>query len=406
MVFLFAMTFSARVSLRAGMAVAIVFGVMCLPPMYWVYSYWGGCVAATGGAAVLLATEFYRRGHTAVAGAAFAAGALALFLTRPYEGAVFTLAAVAADAWLLYKERGKEAWLGISRFLTASVPIMAAGVAWSGYYNFVVTGNALELPRVLYDGQFAALPNFWFLEPRDLHIPDARLNALQGFGSKEFELYASEHAGGFFKALAPTLASLLQLFGLTLPLLIPTLFAWRTRRVWALAAVLVVCFLGFTLSTIHFAHYAAPCVAAAGVVYAWGIEAAWQKRIANLPAGAMVAVAAVAASLCLSLRVVGHVEPEIPGVKKFPDARANQLRALADTGDEQVVVVRYPSADFQTDWEWVHNRADIDSQQIVSAHDLGDRENAALRRYYPNRKFWLLTLNGRRVSITPYEPAP
>jgi hypothetical protein len=178
MVFLFAMTFSARVSLHAGMAVAVVFGVLCLPPMYWAYSYWGGCVAA-GGAAVLLAAESYRRGHAAAAGVTFAAGVMTLFLTRPYEGGVFALAAVAADGWLLYRERGKDAWRGVSRFLAASIPIVAAGLAWCAYYNYAVTGSALLMPHVLYDRQFMALPNFWFFGPRDTLIPDPRLNALQ-----------------------------------------------------------------------------------------------------------------------------------------------------------------------------------------------------------------------------------
>src|ERR1019366_3206137 len=85
MIFLFAMTFTTRVSLRAGIAVAIVFGVLLLPPMYSVDSYWGGCMAAAGGAAVLLAAEYCRRGHAIGAGAILAVGVVTLLLTRPYE---------------------------------------------------------------------------------------------------------------------------------------------------------------------------------------------------------------------------------------------------------------------------------------------------------------------------------
>ncbi len=56
--------------------------------------------------------------------------------------------------------------------------------------------------------------------------------------------------------------------------------------------------------------------------------------------------------------------------------------------------------------EWVHNEAAIDEARVVWARDLGVRENATLRRYYPDRKVWLLDAGAPEPELIPYEPRP
>ena len=72
------------------------------------------------------------------------------------------------------------------------------------------------------------------------------------------------------------------------------------------------------------------------------------------------------------------------------------------------MIVRYPSPDWNPLEEWVYNSADIDSQRVVFAHDLGVEQNRALLAYYPDRTVSLLTFD--RVSgedqIQPYSAAP
>jgi hypothetical protein len=201
------------------------------------------------------------------------------------------------------------------------------------------------------------------------------------------------------------LISRLQLFGWTAVLLVPVMSGWRNPHVRAMAAVLVVSVFGMSLSTIHSGHYAAPMMAGIGVLLAWGIEAAWRVRIGGVPAGAIAAGAALTVGVAGTLAFPAEGATVRAGTVRFQDARAAYIRRLADTGDEIVVVVRYPDPGFQVDAEWVHNSADIDSQQVIFAHDLGDSENMALRRHYPKRRMWLLTLSGRTSTLSPYEPA-
>jgi hypothetical protein len=76
---------------------------------------------------------------------------------------------------------------------------------------------------------------------------------------------------------------------------------------------------------------------------------------------------------------------------------------VAPYAGDHVVLVRHtsPSA-FEPKWEkyatidstpmyveFVYNGANIDSQRVVWAHDLGEEANQRLRAYYRGRKFWL-----------------
>jgi hypothetical protein len=53
------------------------------------------------------------------------------------------------------------------------------------------------------------------------------------------------------------------------------------------------------------------------------------------------------------------------------------------------VIVRY-SASHDPHFEYVFNRADIDSSRIVWARDMGDARNRELLDYYRDRQVWLL----------------
>ena len=91
MLFTICLMLFAWVSSQWALAVSAMFGLILSPTMYWTTSYWGGSVAASGGALVLLAIGLYLKRPTPHAGVVFALGALLLFWTRPYEGGVFTL---------------------------------------------------------------------------------------------------------------------------------------------------------------------------------------------------------------------------------------------------------------------------------------------------------------------------
>jgi hypothetical protein len=84
-----------------------------------------------------------------------------------------------------------------------------------------------------------------------------------------------------------------------------------------------------------------------------------------------------------------------------PERRVAVDNQLARVPGKQLVFVRYwPRHIFQD--EWVYNAADIDGARVVWARDLGDSENDELRRYYRDRRVWLLEPDARPPRLTAY----
>src|SRR2546430_3972808 len=96
---------------------------------------------------------------------AFAAGLAILANTRPYEGLVLAVACSAMPAFALAR-RG----FSISRLCRVVILPMALLLipvfGWMGYYNYRVTGNALEIPYLVHDKQYVVRsPLLWQTEP-------------------------------------------------------------------------------------------------------------------------------------------------------------------------------------------------------------------------------------------------
>jgi hypothetical protein len=81
------------------------------------------------------------------------------------------------------------------------------------------------------------------------------------------------------------------------------------------------------------------------------------------------------------------------------DGRIAINQQLAQAPGKQLVFVRYsPRHLFD---EWIHNAADIDGAPVVFAADRGE-DNVTLRKYYPDRKAWILEPDARPPQLSPY----
>ena len=118
---------------------------------YWTESYWGGTCAAIGGALLIGALPrlierpgaYRRRWHSR-------AGLAILANTRPFEGLVF---AVVCCGWLVFEWMRDRAPVsaGVEQRDFADGAAADSGGGGMAYYNFRVTGHALELPYVAHD---------------------------------------------------------------------------------------------------------------------------------------------------------------------------------------------------------------------------------------------------------------
>jgi hypothetical protein len=223
---------------------------------YWMESYWGGAVAATGGALVLGALprifKYYRSRDALIMGL----GAFLLANSRPYEGFLFCVpVGIAMIAWLC-SSRSPTLKVTGQRVLLPLVCMLALTGVVVCYYNWRVTGNPLLLPHALYDTQYI---NYRVLIWEKLHPP------IQ-YANRQFELYFNVWLRGPHKWGARQLFVMFVQFFLGSVLCIPFLLTLpcmaRDRRVRLPLIQLVFSVAGSLLVAVIFLpHHQAPLAA-------------------------------------------------------------------------------------------------------------------------------------------------
>ncbi len=56
-------------------------------------------------------------------------------------------------------------------------------------------------------------------------------------------------------------------------------------------------------------------------------------------------------------------------------------------------------------FDWVYNGADIDSEKVVWAREMGPDQDAELIRYFKDRHVWLVEPDEKPPKLSPY-PLP
>jgi len=132
-------------ALLGGVLVWTRFGVFS----YWINSYWGGAVAATGAALVLGALPRiwdHQRLRDAIV---FGLGAGILAMSRPVEGAIFFVPFGAAVLWWALRLDARARRAAVKRILLPIAAILACTTGFIGYYNWRVTGSAVVFPHLI-----------------------------------------------------------------------------------------------------------------------------------------------------------------------------------------------------------------------------------------------------------------
>ena len=368
---------------------------------YWVDSYWGGAVAATGGALVIGALPRILRRRNVRDSLLLGAGAAILANSRPVEGLLFCLPVAVVLAVRMLPRKSACFRPKVASALLPALLVLAATAAFIGYYNRRVTGNALLFPHVLINQQYEQLPIFVWQRPKPaLTYANPQFTAFfvdwsqeTFFGRsgarnrlKKYRLGESFFLG---RALAIPL--------LTLPWLI------FDRRIRFLIVHFLWCGVWLLLVTWFEPHYAAPLTASIFAIIAQAVRHLRQWNLKGYRVG-------IFASRLIVVLVIARIflpgaEPIHTPLRTWNLVRAQISAKLQAEPRKHLVIVHYaPHHDVHH--EWVYNAADIDGAKVVWARDIPGMDLKPLLDYYPDRRVWLVNADAAHPQIEPYEVEP
>jgi hypothetical protein len=386
---------------------------------YWINTYSGGGSIATLGAALLLgALPRFMRTPRLRYSLLMALGLSVLALSRPYEGLLLCIPiGFVLGRWIFVGNNRPSPAL-VFRCAALPVVLIAAALAWLGYYDYRAFGNPLTPPYSVDRAEYAVAPYYIWQSPRpepvynhkaihDFYAVEElgyarRLHTLPGFLSETF----------FFKPLR----TLLFFAGFAL---LPPLLMFRTacfdRRIRFLVICIAVVIAGVIVETWLIPHYFAAITPA---IYALGLQMMRhlrQWKPGGNPVGATIQ--RLTATLCFALAALRlGAEPLHLGLAKWPSgswastwhgpgqlglARKHIEETLNKLPGKQLIIVRY-SPDHSSLDEWVYNAPDIDNSKIVWAREMDTAKNQELFHYYKDRRIWLVQPDMDPVSLTPF----
>jgi hypothetical protein len=205
-----------------------------------------------------------------------------------------------------------------------------------------------------------------------------------------------------WKAVALTILGSSLLGGLIIVFL-PNL--WRDRRIRLPLLCVLAVLAGSFIEVRYYMHYAAPATAALLILVVQSFRHLRQWHPAGQPTGRFLAsvIPVLIIGAALSAQGVMILRQENPQpVNAQRDAVAVLLH---DFLEKNVILVRYTRIHSPHE-EWVYNSADIDTQDVIWAHDLGPVENARLLNYYKDRKIWRFQPDINPTRLDPYGDQP
>jgi len=366
---------------------------------YWINSYWGGAVAAVGGALVLGAFGRLRRRPSLLSGVLLGLGISILVSSRPYESLFFCLPVVIALLLFLRGLPGAQRKLACSKAVLPATGVLLIAFSGLAFYNWRVTGNPLKPPLL----RPSRLPNreaifLWQAPGPPVHYGVAELDYF--YNQSDAVRYDRT-----LRALRDAFQDKLQrckavYFWPACWLLLPSVFfLYRDHRLRLVFLALLATVFGFCLVVWPNPHYLAPAAGAWFALLVQGIRHLRTFHPFGRPIGtALSRVVLLALVFDVSRLVVQQIsDPQGWGGWGIYD-RAQLKDTLESTPGKHVVLVRYGPGHSVHD-EWVFNSADIDGSKVIWARDLPGERNDRLFAYYPDRTIWRVTPETNHVSM-------
>jgi hypothetical protein len=383
------------------------------PLSQWMNSYWGGSLTAVAGCLVFGALPRLCRQWRLRDGLLLGVGLGVHLLTRPFES-MFLLCSVVL--FFIPALRQRDVRQRLYRPAIATLLAVLPAIALTLLQNRQVTGSWTTLPYQLSQYQYG-VPSALTIQKNP--IPHNSLTPQQVL---DYRMQTLAHGPGhdtiskFFLRLAYRMRFCRFFFLPALYVAVPFfLWALRERRFWWVGITIALFALGTNLFPYFQFHYVAALTSLFVLVSVTGLQKLSQIKIRTQPVGAdaaflLVCLCVLHFGLWYGLNLFGHAEVALT-LRSFEtwdsigDIRGQRRAEIADQlgkmPGQQLVFVRYsPHHVFQDEWVW--NSADIDDAKVVWARDLGPQEDENLRRYYPNRRVWLIEPDLQPSALTPY----
>lgn len=373
---------------------------------YWVNSYWGGAVATIGGALVLGAlARLFKHAHLRNA-LLLGLGIAILANSRPYEGLVFCVPAAFLFLRWVWKRAKNETKHGVpwTRVIAPLSVLLILTLAFMGYYNWRLTGNALLFPHTLNDRTYESVPSFFWQKPlTEKHYNNDRFEEF--YNGWEREEYTHTWKSLLDVSLTKTTRFASAFCWLGLVLVLPGIpFALRDGRYRALWVTLACVLIAVYAVVWSNAHYAAPTTCLFFALVVQSLRHVRSMRTSRLAWGKTLARAAVFLLVVdtTSAVVRGECDP-LDWTCTGDQSRRLVIKKLQAEPGKHLVMVRYNGDDLSVHDEWVFNAADIDGSKIVWARELDEAQNQKLFAYFKDRKVWLATTQNESLVFGPYE---
>jgi hypothetical protein len=364
---------------------------------YWMNSYWGGAVAAIGGALIIGAWVRIVRAKRWRYAWLFGIGAVIVILARPFEGLLLVVPALAA---LGMADRTARVWLPI--IITGVL-----GVSWLAYDNYRVTGHPLRLPYREYCQQYETVPPFSIVPisstPRTFRHFD-----LESRNRETYERARSWHLLidrplDWLTVLRYSYGNLIWL----LPVIVFMQALWRSRRTRFALILTTIVGAASLIEVWWYPHYVAPFLAALLILVAQSMRYLRQWKYHRREVGRFLVNATPVAVFVLMIAseaeaIAAHRTTDQTQAANTQIAQKEYIerQLLEKEPGQHVIFVSYAGLPSPHE-EWIYNRANIDGAPVIWALDLGQTENERLRRYYMWRSLWRFK-PAESMNLNPY----
>ena len=371
---------------------------------YWSQSYFGGWVAALGGALLLGGLRRTLERPRVAPSLVMALGLAILANSRPFEGFVIAVpCAILVIGFVGFRTLNRQ-WGSVTRIVVPVGLALVITALWIGFYNRAVTGDPMKMPHRLYAETYMTVPYFLFLPPRPL--PRYRHAELAKF-HKQFEQgsYQTQRSyRGWRDRKFAAFAGLWKLY-LGVALGLALLFLPLSRGdPWVLFALLVwALYLGATLvTTWSMPHYSAPLASLVFFLVAQGVRSAFDSPRWNRLGRYLLTALPL---YCLGSLIYGLVSPRElwtwPEPSNFEARRAQILEDLEADDDRHLIIVDYGVRHRLHD-EWVYNEADIDGAKVVWARGMRPARNRELLEFFKDRRAWFFYPDDPAARLQPH----